>query len=44
LSAAGGGNSENLMAQRSKFLGAPSRKKFWAPQEGISSLSYSAKE
>ena len=23
------------MAQRSKFIGAPSRNEFWAPQEGV---------
>ena len=31
-SAAGGGWSEFEMAQRSKFCGAPSRRKFWEPQ------------
>ena len=36
-SAAGGRCSEARMAQRSKFVGAPSRNKFWAPQEGLRS-------
>ena len=31
--AAGGGSSERKMAQRSKFIGAPSRFELWAPQE-----------
>ena len=36
-SAAGGGNSEAEMAQRSKFCGAPSRIGFWVPQVGLRS-------
>ncbi len=30
--------SEHNEAQRSKLLGAPSRKKFWAPQEGYQNV------
>ena len=33
LTAACGGGKESEKAQRSKFIGAPSRYKFWAPQE-----------
>ena len=36
-SAAGGGYSEAVMAQRSKLLAAPRQKQFWAPQEGLRS-------
>ena len=34
LSASGGWYSENVLAQRSKFIGVWSRNKFWAPPEG----------
>ena len=34
LTASGGRNRENLLAQRSKFIGAPSRNELRTPQEG----------
>ena len=42
-SAAGGGYSEAVMAQRSKLLAAPRQKQFWAPQEGLRSKFKSLK-
>ena len=42
-SAAGGGYSESVMAQRSKLLAAPRQKQFWAPQEGLRSKFKSLK-
>ncbi len=37
VSASGGRYSEQNEAPQSKLFGAPSRKKFWAPQEGYQS-------
>lgn len=38
-SAAGGRYSEQALAQRSKFVAAPRRNKFWVPQEGLQATS-----